>query len=93
MASDDSLGFESSLSSWAGPYVTDMLGRGRAVASQPYQSYSGPLTAGGSVSNNKHLLARETLETLQVLRALVAWVQRVLQVIPLPQIQGRLQML
>lgn len=47
MANDDSLGYESSLSSWAGPYVTDMLGRGRAVASQPYQSYSGPLTAGG----------------------------------------------
>ena len=46
MANDGSLGYESSLSSWAGPYVTDMLGRGRAVASQPYQSYSGPLTAG-----------------------------------------------
>ena len=41
-------GFESSLSSWVGPYVTDMLGRGRAVASQPYTAYTGPLTAGTS---------------------------------------------
>lgn len=41
-------GRESSLSSWVGPYVTEMLGRGQALASQPYQSYSGPLTAGAS---------------------------------------------
>lgn len=40
------VGQESSLSNWAGPYVTDMLGRGQALANQPYQSYSGPLTAG-----------------------------------------------
>ena len=39
---------ESSLSSWAGPYVTEMLGRGRALAQQPYQAYMGPLTAGQS---------------------------------------------
>lgn len=39
---------ESSLSSWAGPYVTDMLGRGEALASMPYQAYMGPLTAGAS---------------------------------------------
>ena len=39
---------ESSLSSWAGPYVTEMLGRGQALASMPYQSYQGPLTAGPS---------------------------------------------
>jgi len=40
---------ESSLSSWAGPYVTEMLGRGAALASQmPYQAYEGPLTAGPS---------------------------------------------
>jgi hypothetical protein len=37
-----------SLSEWAGPYVTEMLGRGRALASQPYQAYAGPLTAGPS---------------------------------------------
>lgn len=39
---------ESSLSSWAGPYVTEMLGRGRALAGMPYQQYGGPLTAGAS---------------------------------------------
>ena len=39
---------ESSLSSWAGPYVTDMLGRGAALASTPYVGYQGPLTAGES---------------------------------------------
>lgn len=41
-------GTESSLSNWAGPYVTEMLGRGQALASQPYQTYTGPLTAGPS---------------------------------------------
>jgi len=41
-------GTESSLSTWAGPYVTDMLGRGQALADQPYQAYTGPLTAGQS---------------------------------------------
>lgn len=41
-------GRESSLSTWAGPYVTDMLGRGMALADQPYQAYTGPLTAGQS---------------------------------------------
>jgi hypothetical protein len=39
---------ESSLSSWAGPYVTEMLGRGQALAGMPYQAYMGPLTAGQS---------------------------------------------
>ena len=41
-------GKESSLSSWAGPYVTDMLGRGQALAQTPFQAYTGPLTAGAS---------------------------------------------
>ena len=41
-------GTESSLSNWAGPYVTEMLGRGQALANQPYQAYTGPLTAGAS---------------------------------------------
>lgn len=41
-------GTESSLSNWAGPYVTEMLGRGQALASQPYQAYTGPLTSGPS---------------------------------------------
>jgi len=41
-------GMESSLSSWAGPYVTNMLGQGQALAQLPYQEYTGPLTAGAS---------------------------------------------
>ena len=41
-------GSESALSSWVGPYVTEMLGRGQALASEPYQAYMGPLTAGES---------------------------------------------
>jgi hypothetical protein len=41
-------GQESSLSNWAGPYVTDMLGKGAALATQPYEAYTGPLTAGPS---------------------------------------------
>jgi len=39
------LGTESSLSSYAGPYVTDMLGRGVALADMPYEAYEGALTA------------------------------------------------
>ena len=41
-------GTESSLSSYIGPYVTEMLGRGRAIAETPYEAYMGPLTAGTS---------------------------------------------
>ena len=41
-------GTESALSTYAGPYVTEMLGRGQALATQPYQAYMGPLTAGTS---------------------------------------------
>ena len=41
-------GQESSLSNWVGPYVTEMLGRGQAISTQPYQAYTGPLTAGTS---------------------------------------------
>ena len=41
-------GTESALSTYVGPYVTEMLGRGQAVASQPYEAYMGPLTAGTS---------------------------------------------
>ena len=41
-------GTESSLSSWAGPYVTEMLGKGAALADEGYNAYMGPLTAGAS---------------------------------------------
>jgi hypothetical protein len=41
-------GTESNLSNWAGPYVTNMLGQGQAIAQSPYQAYTGQLTAGTS---------------------------------------------
>lgn len=48
----DPVGQESSavesLSPYAAPYVTEMLGKGQALASTPYQAYTGPLTAGPS---------------------------------------------
>lgn len=44
---------ESNLSTWAGPYVTQMLGRGQALADMPYQTYTGPLTAGTSNLQNQ----------------------------------------
>ena len=40
------VGKESSLSNYVGPYVTDMLGKGAALAETPYQEFQGPLTAG-----------------------------------------------
>jgi hypothetical protein len=39
---------ESSLSSFAGPYVTQMLGKGAALANMPYTAYEGQLSAGPS---------------------------------------------
>ena len=47
------IGTESSLSNWVGPYVTDMLGKGQALADQPYQGYTGPLTAGPTGTQTK----------------------------------------
>jgi len=41
-------GTEQAPSSWAGDYITDMLGKGQALANAPYQEYGGPLTAGAS---------------------------------------------
>ena len=41
-------GIESSLTQYAGPYVTEMLGKGKALADMPYEAYEGPLTAGPS---------------------------------------------
>ena len=43
----------STLSEWAGPYVTSMLGKAQATAAEPYQTYQGPLTAGPSELQNK----------------------------------------
>ena len=46
-------GTESSLSNWAGDYVTGMLGKGQALSETPYQAYTGPLTAGASGLQNQ----------------------------------------
>ena len=46
-------GTESSLSTWAGPYVTDMLGRAEALSQLPYQPYEYQLTAGPSELQTK----------------------------------------
>lgn len=60
-------GQESSLSNWAGPYVTEMLGRGKALADMPYQSYQGQLSAGPSNLQNQAFqgLANLTIPTGQ----------------------------
>lgn len=44
---------QSTLSEWAGPYVTDMLGKAQAFAETPYQTYQGPMTAGESSLQSK----------------------------------------
>jgi len=38
----------SMLSEYAGPYVTQMLGKAQALSEMPYQTYQGPLTADAS---------------------------------------------
>jgi hypothetical protein len=43
----------STLSDWAGPYVTNMLGKAQAIANEPYQVYQGPMTAGESGLQSK----------------------------------------
>jgi hypothetical protein len=46
-------GGQQSLSTWAGPYVTDMLGKAQAFSELPYQPYTGALTAGESQLQTK----------------------------------------
>ena len=43
----------STLSEWAGPYVTSMLGKAQAIADQPYQTYQGAQVAGASGLQDK----------------------------------------
>jgi hypothetical protein len=43
---DQVVGTESSLSNWAGPSVTDFLGRADAISKEGYEGYGGALTAG-----------------------------------------------
>jgi hypothetical protein len=44
---------QQTLSEWAGPYVTDMLGKAQAISETPYQVYQGPMTAGESELQSK----------------------------------------
>jgi hypothetical protein len=62
------IGTESALSNYVGPYVTEMLGRGQALGSMPYQAYQGPLTAGQSDLQSQAFsgLAGLTLPTEQM---------------------------
>lgn len=53
----------STLSNWAGPYVTDMLGKANAIADEPYQNYGGPLTAGTSPLQDQAFQSAGTLQT------------------------------
>lgn len=41
------------LSEWAGPYITDMLGKAQALANVPFQPYTGALAAGPSELQTK----------------------------------------
>ena len=41
------------LSDWAAPYITDYLGKAKALSNTPYETYKGPLTAGASDIQNK----------------------------------------
>lgn len=56
-------GYESSLSNWAGDYVTNMLGQGAALANKPYEAYTGPLTAGASGLQNQAFGMASNLQT------------------------------
>jgi len=56
-------GTESNLSNWGGPYVTNMLGQGQALANMPYQSYMGQLTAGQSPLQTQAFTAASGLTT------------------------------
>lgn len=56
-------GYQSSLSEWSGPYVTNMLGQTQALANMPYQVYQGPMTAWSSPLQNQ---AFQGISNLQV---------------------------
>lgn len=41
------------LSNWAAPYATNILGKAQAIADRPYETYQGPMTAGESGLQSK----------------------------------------
>jgi hypothetical protein len=46
-------GSEQAPNTWAGGYMSDLLGKTQALTESPYQQYMGPLTAGASNLQNK----------------------------------------
>ncbi len=58
-------GTSGSLAEWSGEYVTDMLGKTRALADKPYSAYTGPLTAGASGLQNQAFGGYGTLDPNQ----------------------------
>ena len=62
MSTPNFTGIESSLSPYAGPYVSEMLGKGAALASLPYEAYGGPLTAGTSALQSTALTGLGSLD-------------------------------
>jgi hypothetical protein len=61
--SPEQTGQESSLSSWAGDYVTGFLGKAEGLADQEYEAYEGPLTAGPSELQDAVFTAAGDLDT------------------------------
>jgi hypothetical protein len=57
------MGTESSLSNWAGDYVTDMLGKGQALSEMPYEQYKGALTSGPSTLQSQAFGTAANLQT------------------------------
>jgi hypothetical protein len=53
----------SNLSEWAGPYVTDMLSQANALGNQPYQAYTGQLTAGTSPLQQQAFTGYQNFQT------------------------------
>jgi hypothetical protein len=58
-------GTSGALAEWSGEYVTDMLGKTRALADKPYQAYGGPLTAGASGLQNQAVAGYGALDPNQ----------------------------
>lgn len=63
--SGDVAGQSGVLSEFAGEYVSDMLGKTRALADKPYNAYGGPLTAGASGLQNKAVAGYGALDPNQ----------------------------
>ena len=58
-----SAGYSGVLSEFAGPYVSEMLGKGAALADMPYTAYTGPLSAGASPLQEQAFAGYGALDT------------------------------